>query len=98
MADPFQFSRAEEVFHLAVRELTGRDSQRERLSNAFLYHVATLQDKELPPALRAKFVQFKTDMHNSELAAMDDEEISALVGRLLERDALVLEVTRPSPE
>jgi hypothetical protein len=98
MADPFQFSRAEQVFHQAVHELTGQSSQRDRLSNAFLCHVATLQDKELPPAIRAKFAQFKSDMQKSDLATMDDQEITEMVGRLLELDELVLEVTRPSPE
>ena len=77
-------SHAEKTLQRAVLALAGPESQRQRLENAFLHHVATLQPQELPAAMQGKFAELLKHMWARDIDIMTDDDVSTGADRLLD--------------
>ena len=84
MVDSSSDAHVEKTLQRAVVALAGPESQRQRLATAFLYHVNTLQAKELPTAMRGAFSAFIQRMWSRDIDTLTDDDVSTCIKRLLE--------------
>ena len=75
-----------DVFDGAVRVLVGAGPVKQRLTDAWRDHLAPLQDKDVPEALRATLAEVRSAMHSARATGgMTAPEVS--VRKMSEQDA-----------
>jgi hypothetical protein len=92
------FHHTEGKLWLALRALTGPESQRKRLQAAYLDHLSELQDAEVPASQQARFAKLRDALtHERQLhpeitiAGMTDAEVADLVDEIVHVCGAVME-------
>ncbi|HDX9049591.1 TPA: hypothetical protein ROW14_001930 [Yersinia enterocolitica] len=91
-----QYSNGWELFHIAVYNLAGQGTQRERLLNAFVDHLINIKPEiDLPEYLREKFTELATSLNNKSasgsegtaqatISTLNESEISQAVHSIID--------------
>jgi hypothetical protein len=83
-----------ESFHLAMLELTGTESQRERLISAYKSNLMRLSKKNVPVELRSEFAKMVLELERrpakynectikNTVDAMDEKEVVAMINSII---------------